>query len=249
MIGDSGGRPVLDHVPGPRLDVLIQEGTAREETLVAAGRSLGTLHGAEPPTGLGRALAEAPPWEPLGSATWLGLSATQRRLVGVFHTDDELRTLGRSTRDLLRHGNVWIHGDARTSNFCVSADGGPLLVDWETAGLGRAEADLGALAAAVMTDTLLTLKEPPGKASRIALAAAMNRAARSIRLVLDGYRAVRREPVDDDLLAASVGCSLLTRSFMRASATRWERVLMAQYELGRGLVTDPARWKVIDRHG
>ncbi|HXV93236.1 MAG TPA: phosphotransferase, partial [Pseudonocardia sp.] len=202
-----------------------------------------------PPSGIDAVRFETPLWEPLDPASWMGLSPVQRRLVGALHTDALLRDRGRATRDALRDGPSWCHGDARTANFCVLPSGVPQLVDWETSGLGRPETDLGLLCGAVITDSLLSVDGPPGPAARAALGQAVARATGYVRLVLGGYRAAPGGALDSDLLASAVGCALLTRAVVRASVTSWDRIVMALYEIGRGLVLRPARWKAIDPDG
>ncbi|WP_207782535.1 phosphotransferase [Phytoactinopolyspora limicola] len=246
VMGDNDGRPELSYIPGPRLDVLVQKDSEPGGCLGTVGRVLAALHGARPPSSLGPARIEAPPWEPLTPSTWLGLSTVQRRLVGVLHTDDPVREQGRRTRDQLLDGITWIHGDARTNNVCVTPAGQPRLIDWEVAGIGRAEADLGAMSASLMADGLLAVTAPAGPAAKAALTRAVTVATGRIRAVLRGYRAGTAQRLDPELLAAAVGCALLTRAFMRTSVTSWDRLAKAQYEIGRGLLLDPRRWRAID---
>ena len=237
---------LLATVPGPRLDALVRAGSVPEGCLEATGRALAVLHLAAPPPGLGPVRPEAPPWEPVTPITWLGLSSVQRQLVGVFHTDVELRERGRWTRDAARVGDVWCHGDARTNNVCVTPAGRPQLIDWEASGRGRPEADLGGCCASLIADSLLGATGPPGAEARVAIASAMGRATGHIRTLLAGYRACEPRAADTVLLGAVVGAALLTRTFMRTSVTRRDRVAAGMYEIGRALLLDPTRWRAID---
>ncbi|MGV9882253.1 phosphotransferase family protein [Streptomyces sp. NPDC003006] len=243
VVGTRMGRPVLDHVPGPRLDLRIQDGSEPDGCLAATGRALAVLHGALPP-GQHAVTVEAPPWGALPVRLWAGLSPVQRGLVGTFHRDAELRERGRRTRDLLARPAVWCHGDARTNNVVVTSDGLPLLIDWESAGLGQPETDLGLLCSALLMDCLSA--SPSEHQARPALSAAMTRGAGLVHSALNGYRDGGGQEVDRELLASAVGCGLLARAFMRASMTSRDRIVSALYEIGRGLLLDPARWEVID---
>ncbi|AZM57351.1 hypothetical protein DMA15_36335 [Streptomyces sp. WAC 01529] len=239
------GRPVLKHVPGPRLDLRVQDGSEPDGCLAATGRALAALHGAPPP-GRDAVTVESPPWGALPVRLWAGLSSVQRGLVGAFHGDAELRERGRRTRDHLARPAVWCHGDARTNNVVITPDGLPLLIDWECAGLGQPETDLGSLCSALLMDSLSASSSPSGPQARAALSAAMTRGTVLVRSALTGYREGGGQELDREMLASAVGCGLLARAFMRASMTSRDRIVSALYEIGRGLLLDPARWEVLD---
>lgn len=240
------GRPVLSKVPGPRLEARLHEGKATLDQIWHVGRALAVMHTATP---LGRHAArlESLPWDPLPLRVWSGLSFTQRRLLGALHRDSALRHFGRATRASLADGEVWCHGDARSDNVVVDSDGFPYFIDWECAGLGRPEADLGALCGSLFTDALITLNAPQGTEARSELQSAMATATHQVRAALSAYRSAGGAELNRDLLGAAIGCSLLARAFMRAAMTRQDRVNASLNSIGRSLIQEPSRWEVIDR--
>ncbi|APY85667.1 aminoglycoside phosphotransferase family protein [Streptomyces alfalfae] len=244
VVGAGPGRPALAEVTGPRLDARLQGGAATIAHLRHVARALATLHAADPPGG-GEVVLESLPWEPLPLRAWAGLAATQRRLIGELHGDEALRSRGRAVQAALSTGDVWCHGDARTNNVVV-ADGGPMLIDWECAGLGRPEADLGSLCGSLLYDQLTLLDAPKGVEAQEELRASLGRATGHVRVVLAAYREHGHRRLDPDLLSGAVGGSLLSRALMRASQTRFDRVVRTLAGLGRGLLLDPARWRAID---
>lgn len=242
----KGRRPVLAKVPGPRLDTRLHGGSATLEQLRHVGRGLAALHVAAGP-GRHSVRLESLPWNPLPLRLWSGLSPTQRRLLGTLHRDPVLRHLGSATHDSLTKGTVWCHGDARTNNVVVDPDGVPHFIDWECAGLGRPEADLGALCGSIITDALVPMNAPHGAEARAELRSATAAAARHVRAALFAYRSAGGAELDRELLAAAVGCCLLARAFLRAAMTRQDRIVTALHGIGRGLLKEPERWEAIDR--
>lgn len=248
LVGTDGGRPVLTEIPGFRFDVRVQDRTATAGQLRHIGTALAALH-TTPPPGDGRVILESPPWEALPLRVWGGLTPAQRQLTGTLHRDAELRRQGRNIHAALTgtSGNTWCHGDARTNNIVVSGET-PMFIDWECAGRGRPEADLGSLCSSLITDEIAPAKAPKGSEAHQELQTALRRATNHIMAALDGYRAAGGPPLDLHLLGGAVGCGLLSRALMRASQTRQDRVVTVLTSLGRALVLDPERWKAIDGH-
>ncbi|MFF8643290.1 aminoglycoside phosphotransferase family protein [Streptomyces sp. NPDC015345] len=241
-----GRRPVISKVPGPRLDARLHGGSATLEQLQHVGRALAVLHAAAPP-GRHSVMLESLPWNPLPLRLWSGLSSTQRRLLGALHRDSALRHLGSVTHTLLTKGPVWCHGDARTNNVVVDRNGVPYFIDWECAGLGRPEADLGAFCGSLITDALVPMDAPHGAEAQAELRSAMDTAAIHVRAALSAYRGAGGAELNRELLAASVGCCLLARAFLRAAMTGRDRIVAALHSIGRGLLKDSERWEAIDR--
>lgn len=245
VIGVSAGRPILRTVPGPRLDLLVRDGAPGLGDLLAqVGRVLAIVHAAPPPGGA-PVRVETPPWEPLGVTAWRGLSVAQRRLVGRLHGDADLRSAGRATRDALGSGTAWCHGDARTNNVVVDPDGVPLLIDWENSGVGRPEADLGAMCAAVVTDVLGGWTAPAGASARDSLRQLAARFRRGVRSLCSGYSENADIALDQALLARAVGCAMLSRAFMRGGVATHDRVVATLERMGCALLLDPDRWEVV----
>ncbi|MFJ3861880.1 phosphotransferase [Streptomyces sp. NPDC090085] len=249
VVGTDGGRPVLTEIRGPRFDARVQDRTAAPGQLRHIGIALAALHTAPLP-GDGTVTPESPPWEALPLRVWGGLTLSQRQLTGTLHRDAALRRRGRAIHAALTStaGQAWCHGDARTNNIVVSGDS-PMFIDWECAGRGRPEVDLGSLCSSLITDELTLAQAPKGAEAHQELQTALRRAAAHISAVLGGYRAAEGHPLDPDLLGGAVGCGLLSRALMCASQTRRDRVVTGLTGMGRALVLDPARWKAIDAHG
>ncbi|MFD5751099.1 phosphotransferase [Streptomyces sp. NPDC127033] len=243
---EGPGRPVLEKVPGPRFDARVQDRSVTVRQLRHVGLALATLHTTAPPADH-PVTVESLPWDPLPLRVWAGLSSEQRRLTGALHRDAALRQRGREAHAALAERGVWCHGDARTNNIVLSG-GLPLFIDWECAGLGRPEGDLGSLCGSLITDTLVLSEAPAGAEAHAELRASIDRATGQIRQVLAAYRHGNRQGLDAELLGSAVGCGLLARALMQAAQSGRERVAMALYRLGRGLVLDPGRWKAIDAH-
>lgn len=248
VTGARFGRPLLMHIPGPRLDVRVRTSEQLSRLVKAAGRTLATVHHATPPAGPpGGAAFEHPPWDPVALETHLGFSAAQRRILGALHGDRDLRSRGLLVRERLQEHATLCHGDARTANFCVKDSSVPVLIDWEAAGWGSPAGDMAALCGALFADLLVSTTTPDGVPPRASLAAAVERWTTAVRAALAGYRqAGGGDPGADGLLGPAVGSALLVRAFVRAAYTAYDRPVACLYEVGASLLRTPERWRTID---
>ncbi|WFE28373.1 phosphotransferase [Solwaraspora sp. WMMD791] len=249
-VGRLGSRPRLRRITGGRLDEAVATAgpSGDPEPLHRAGALLAALHGRTPP--VDRAVVGAGyPWRPLDLPTWLALSPAQRELAGWFTARRDFCQRADQLSGALARGAIWLHGDARADNICPGPAGGPLLIDWECTGTGRAEYDLGALAGSLISIAVTTGPASNGDpaAARGELRRAVGWAAGLVGAVLHGYRtAYPAAELDRRLIAGATGLSLITTCWARCGVLPLDRRNQTLARVGGGLVEDPRRWSVFD---
>lgn len=200
-----------------RLDLWVLQ-TSHDRAMAVADRLaciLERLHGATVSDRLDTALVEGIPVPPLTLRTFEELSVATRRFLGHLGPRDQHRL--RSVRTELQRGDSFVHGDLTPDNVLVRNDVETVhLIDWECAGTGRPEADLGALLGGLLHGALWGL---PGESAE---EVAGSRASRLNRVLSFGQHAINSTgalDMDNELLLAAAGNVLLCRVFVYSSAT------------------------------
>jgi hypothetical protein len=251
-VGRLGSRPRLRQIPGGRLDEVVAVAGPFGDTriLTQAGGLLAALHHRASPVRRG-VVGAGYPWLPLEVATWLALSPAQRQLAGQFTDRPDFCQQADEVSRALRHGPIWLHGDARADNVCLSPQDGPLLIDWECTGTGRAEYDIGALTGSLISTAVtagVSVNGDPA-AARAELRRAVAWAARLVSAVLLGYHTCRPVDLDRGLLAGAAGLSLITTCWARCAVLPLDRRNQTLVQIGSALVEHPQRWSVFDARG
>lgn len=228
VVGSFGGRPVLRTVDGARLDA---EGAfVDDSSWYALGGNLCALHAAEVPfewcARLEPSLNMSVPLSYVNLLTDLQLD-----LLAETRANPSILDSFQHLEQLFSEGSTLCHGDLRLNNVIADSDGVPYIIDWETAGCGRGEADLGSLFASLLeyrSNQVGTLAEYVSWTS-----ARMN-------LISEGYEAELGRPCCESFILdvfRFAGWSLLGRAWVRSQYVRSsERGLNVLLEYGRALL-------------
>jgi hypothetical protein len=232
VLSVAGERPLLKHVPGPTLGERLEGHAGVSSWLLSVtGSTLALLH-REPCPVDRRAGPKLPPSPVRGEIRLRGDGELLERLQDVYTA---------ATR-----GSTWCHGDARPDTINIGG-GWPQFVDWQCSGTGAPELDLGVLLGAVIAERIAAtmVHRPTGARLRESLAQTRQACRNDARSVLTGYRAQPGAFVEDGLLSAVIGASLLARASTHRAAMADDPGADVMYQIGSGLVLDPAHWPVL----
>lgn len=194
----------------------------------AAGRAVGELHGQDVSgdewAWLPKAAGEHPPLDPIPVRSLGELSAGTVELAARIHHLG-FDVLLADTLNTVEDRQVFLHGDLKFDNILATADGTVVrLIDWECAGRGMPERDLGALAGSLLTETIrrAAVRDAGGEVRELLerVDEGTQKAWSAIAAFLTAYRTVSSAPgVDSRRMVHVTAYALLCRALSYTQTT------------------------------
>ncbi|MFE7541885.1 phosphotransferase [Streptomyces platensis] len=201
MACDGEQLRVAFHEEAP-FDTFLDSPGVLDRAAHVVGNVIATVHGQDLSGAawawLPEAAGEHPPLEPIPVDTLAVLSAGTVELAAGIHRQG-LAGLLADTLAEESERQVFLHGDLKFDNILAAVDGTAVrIIDWECAGRGMPERDLGALAASLLTETIrrsAVRDDTGGAAESLArIDAETQKAWSAIAALLSGYRDNSRAP-------------------------------------------------------
>ncbi|MGW8395840.1 phosphotransferase family protein [Streptomyces lydicus] len=192
---DSERLTVVFHEASP-FDAFLDSPGVLDRAAHVAGSVIATLHGQDLSGAtwawLPEVAGEHPPLEPVPVDRLAVLSAGTVELAAGIHRQGMAALLADTLAEESER-QVFLHGDLKYDNILATADGTAVwIIDWECAGLGMPERDLGAMAASLLTETIRrsAIRDDAGGAaeSLARIDAETQKAWSAIAALLAGYR-------------------------------------------------------------
>ncbi|WP_211362595.1 phosphotransferase family protein, partial [Streptomyces chryseus] len=210
------------------LDALLDSPGTLNVAAAAAGRAVGELHGQDVSgdewAWLPKVAGEHPPLDPIPAGSLGELSAGTVDLAARIHHLG-FGALLADTLNAVEDRQVFLHGDLKFDNILATADGTVVrLIDWECAGRGMPERDLGALAGSLLTETIrrATVREAGGEARELLerVDEGTQKAWSAIAGFLTAYRTVSSAPgLDSRRMVHMTAYALLCRALSYTQTT------------------------------
>lgn len=205
------------------------------DTAQALGSNLSVLHAS---AGVPRpARLERIPTGPIAAADLPLASAGHMEFLSRIHRHDDLARAYNETMEAASMPQVFVHGDLKPDNV-LACNGQAILVDWESAGTGRPEADFASLMGGLLFGSVCAAVSHGERSINADLDTRATAAFAFLAETIANYE--HSTSLDLELLVRLTGCSLISRiTGLIAQTYSWDRTAEVSWRISRMLIRVP----------